>query len=195
MEGLDEDAVRDMLLASGIKESYIEDLCEFDGEPHVKSPGKFFHFTTLTRDKADHFFQSERAVLKLAFHGTSIAAAKTILAEGLKPGPYTITERPMIYCEGCHRASSCFQYATHTACPTLLKYPGVPGTNPAWMWSAFFELLVDRNGGRTKHKQWVQYPDSVRIVGVHIHVFNMLDAFNKGCSGWFRVHKRELAQL
>ena len=55
-------------------------------------------------------------------------------------------------------------------------------------WSVVYELIVDRNQGKTIHHQWSQPPESVAIVGAYIHGINILNARDKGFGGWFRFH-------
>ena len=76
-------------------------------------------------------------------------------------------------------------YATHTL---------VPG-HPEFVASIMLELAVDRNQGGSIHRQWTQPLGSVMVTGVYTHVFPGLRTYEKGFTGWYRLHASGFSNL
>ena len=55
------------------------------------------------------------------------------------------------------------------------------------LYSAYFELAVNREVGMSTHKQWVQHPDSIIIAGVYIHCLPATELYTPEFLGWWTV--------
>ena len=107
-----------------------------------------------------------------AYHGTPIYALASILRDGLKPGPSHTDDAVGIYCEGQHRAGNTFNYMTHDIV--------FPQRREPYMWGVLLECIVDRQFGRTVHKQWCQKPGSIVVTGALLHCININGVVQKG---------------
>ena len=55
------------------------------------------------------------------------------------------------------------------------------------IYSAFFDLAVNREVGTTANKQWVQPVDSVIIAGMYIHCLPVAKLYVNGYNGWWTI--------
>ena len=67
-----------------------------------------------------------------------------------------------VYCEGDHRKRCAIPYAA-------MNFPSARAMDAVTLYSALFDIAVNREKGYTANKQWVQPPWSIIISGVYIH--------------------------
>ena len=91
----------------------------------------------------------------------------------------------MVYCEGEHRKSSVWHYATHV--DAFREYP-------YHMVGVILECVADQTAGSTVHKQWVQPPNKIAVVAAIFHVVHLYKFTEKPYLGWFRLGGRVFTQ-
>ena len=104
------------------------------------------------------------------YHGTSIKRLRGICVNGLAEGLNTTGGLKGVYCEGSHRRGGVFNYVSHERIGESQFLVGI-----------ILEFLVDRQFGRSIHRQLAQPSWSVIPTGFLIHVINIHDCYQPSC--------------
>lgn len=170
-----------------------KDLILSTDDGPAKTPGTYYYvdFENLSAPQSDArvprlrdprmMHMSPSGKLQTATHGTSFGAAKEIIAAGCFTEALNKTESKCgVYCEGTHRRQNTASYST-------LNFSREEDSDDLTLYSAFFELAVNREVGTSTHKQWVQPPDSIIIAGMYIHCLPVTKLYTSGFIGWWTV--------
>ena len=126
--------------------------------------------------------------LQTATHATSLEAATESIAARLFTEARNKTENKSgVYCEGAHRRHNTTGYST-------LNF-AKEDSDDLTLYSAFFELAVNRCVGKTANGQWVQPPDSILITGMHIHCLPVTKMYTAGFTGWWTLAPTVFASI
>ena len=187
MQAATQEKAQQALRSHGI-EVKLHDLMPTEDGP-AKTPGIFF-YVDFEKISAPFFiaYPADQApksrdptmmelgpgdALQTATHGASMGAAKKIIADRRITEALNKTEgKRGVYCEGAHRRQNTTQYST-------LNF-SASDSDDLNLYSAYFELGVNRSVGTTTHKQWVQPVDSIIISGMYIHCLPVTKLYTTG---------------